>query len=891
MPLAQGARLGPFEILGPLGAGGMGEVYRAHDTRLGREVAIKVLPEEYAADRGRLQRFEQEARSASALNHPNIVTVHEVGQAGATPFIAMELVEGKTVRELVSSGPLALRRQLGIAAQAAEGLAKAHAAGIVHRDLKPENLMVSSDGFVKILDFGLAKLLAESAEPLSNAPTKEKPDTRPGTVLGTLSYMSPEQAAGLPLDFRSDQFSLGSILYEMATGRRAFTRTTPVETLSAILREEPEPLGRLSPGAPAPFRWIVERCLAKEPGERYASTLDLARDLASVKDHVSELSGADAALSGPWPWRSRHLAGSLAAAALPVALAAGFLFGRRGAAVAPRPIVRVSLAFPPAESPVVEQSPVLALSPDGTRLVFAGRSEGGRRLYLRAMDRFEATAIPGTEGGVSPFFSPDGQWLGFAADKKLKKVSLAGGRPLTLCDAPTLRGATWTPAGSIFFSAAGMGPLLQVSDTGGDPKPASTLDPGKGEQTHRWPQFLPGGKTILFTSHDLSGNYDRARIEALRLDNGQRRTLVEGGTDARYLPSGQLVFVRAGSLFAVPFAPDRLMVTGPAVPVLDGLLVFGAAGFGNYAVSSSGSLVYIPALDPGELDSDLIWVDRKGTATPVADARRSYSELRLSPDGRRLAATLGANDFDVWIYDLTRNAWERLSSGGINWYPAWSSDGTRLTFCSNRSGPMSPFSVPVDRSSPAEPLVPGGFWTCPTSWSPDGRTLLLEQQPPATGFDIVALSVEQPRSTRDVLATGANESRARFSPDGRWVAYQSDDSGRLEVYVIPYPGPGGRSQVSTDGGSTPVWSRDGRELFFRSGTRFLAAAVETRPTFRAGLPKPLFELAGISDYDVAPDGQRFVMARRVRASPAPRTLSVVLGWFDEIAQRMDSGKK
>jgi serine/threonine-protein kinase len=884
-----GARLGPFEIVGPLGAGGMGEVYRARDTRLGREVAIKVLPQEYSADAARLQRFEQEARSASALNHPNIVTVHEVGRSGTTPYIAMELVEGQTVGELLLAGPPPVRKLLGIATQVADGLAKAHAAGIVHRDLKPANLMVSTDGYVKILDFGLAKLVADVPEALSRAPTLAQPVTHPGTVLGTASYMSPEQAAGRQLDFRSDQFSFGSILYEMLTGRRAFERPTTVDTLSAILHEDPEPIDRVKPGVPAPLRWILERCLAKDARERYAATLDLARDLSSVRDHISELSGAGAALaSGAWPRRGR-LAWAIGALAVLGGFGAGLLVGKRDS-VEHQPLLRLSLAFSPDEAPVTGGDlPFLALSPDGTRLVYAGRAPGGgRRLYVRPLDRFEVVALPGSEGAMSPFFSPDGQWVGFWADKKLKKVSLAGGRPQTLCDAEILRGASWGSDGGILFSPVGSAALWRVSDTGGEPKQVTTLDPGRGETTHRWPQILPGGEAAIFTANDLSGNYDRARLEVLRFDTGERRTLLEGGTDARYLSTGHLVFLRAGSLFAVPFDLDRLAVTGSVVPVLDDLSVHSLAGFANYAVGSFGPLVYVP-LDSRPLERELVWVDRKGAARPVTDTRRQYRDVRISPDGSRLAMTAGGSETEIWIYDLARGAWDRLTSGGINWYPVWSSDGERLAFCSNRDGFINPYWIPIDRSTPPERLATTSTWTCPTSWSPDGRTVILETQNPGMGYDLVALTLDGERRLHPLLETPANESGARLSPDGLFLAYESDDSGRSEIYVIPYPGPGGRWQVSTEGGSAPNWSRDGKELFFESSGRLMAVGVETQPAFRAGLPKPLFEATSLGAYDVAPDGDRFVMVRSLGPGQGPRTLSVVLGWFEDVTRRVQAG--
>ena len=892
MTLSKGTRFGPYEILAPLGAGGMGEVYRARDARLGREVAVKVLPAELASDADRLKRFEKEARSASALNHPNIVTIFDIGQADSVSYIAMELVEGTTLRELLLAGSLPLKKILQIAAQVADGLAKAHEAGIVHRDLKPENVMVTEDGRVKILDFGLAKVAQPDSDTAASVSPTITRGTEPGIVMGTVGYMSPEQASGHPLDFRSDQFSFGSVLYEMATGRRAFEGNTKPEILAAIIRKEPQPIGAVNSEIPVPLRWIVERCLSKDSRERYASTVDLARDLASVRQHVSELSGGASALSpGTRPARRGLLTLIGVTAALLLGLVSGFLiWGRRIGSLEPQPSPRLNMTFPFEQSPMLAESPIFALSPDGTRLVYAGRGPQGRLLYVRAMDRFGSTAILGTEDGVSPFFSPDGQWIGFWADRKLKKVSLAGGRPLTLCDVTTLRGASWAGDGDILFSPYGNAGLFRVSDRGGDPKAVTKLDAQKGEFTHRWPRILPGGKAAIFTVNDLTGNYDKARIGVLQLDKGEWRTLLEGGTDARYVPTGHLVYLRSGSLFAVPFDLKQLAVTGPPVPVLNGVHSHGGAGFAFYDFSAAGSLVYVP-LDPKELEAELVWVDRKGAATPLTDIRRPYGDPRISPNGKRLAVSAGHPDSDIWILDLTRGSWDRLTSGGFNASPVWSSDGERLAFSSNRNGSINTFWMPTDRSSPPEQLTKSDTWTSPLSGSPDGRTLLIEQQLPATGFDVLQLSWDRERTLRPFLQTSANETNTSFSPDGRWIAYQSDESGRPEVYVTTFPGPGGRSQVSTDGGTNPVWSHDGRELFYRSGGKMIVASVETRPKFSAGLPKPLFELTNLTDYDVAPDGKRFVFIRTGGEDAAPRSFAVIVNWFDDLKRRMSAEKK
>jgi eukaryotic-like serine/threonine-protein kinase len=895
MTLAAGARLGPYQVVSLLGAGGMGEVYRARDERLGREVALKVLPGSLTRDEDRLRRFEHEARAAGTLNHPNLLTIFDVGTCDGSPYIVSELLDGTTLRSVLESETLPLRKALDYAVQIARGLAAAHEQGIVHRDLKPDNLFITRDGRAKILDFGLAKLSrpSESRAEETDARTASSPSS-PGTVMGTVGYMSPEQVQGLSADQRSDIFSFGAVIFEMLWGGRAFKGATAVETMNAILKEDPPDVSEVARPVPPALERIVRRCLEKKPQERFHSAHDLALALEA-------LSGASVAPAVVAPPRRRGaLWGRLAWAIAAMALLGGGLFvGKRGSDER-QPLMKLSLVFSPDEAPILADSPVLALSPDGTRLVFAGSAAGGgHRLYLRPLDRFEVAAIPGTEGGLGPFFSPDGRWVGFWAEKKLKKVSLAGGLPQTLCDAESLRGASWGADGQILFSPGGNAALWRVLDTGGKPTQVTSLNSRRGEGTHRWPEILPGGKTAIFTSNVLNGNYDSARIEVLQLGDGQRQVLLEGGSDARYLPSGHLVFLRAGSLFAVPFALDQLAVRGPPVPVLDHVVTHAPAAFANYAVSPSGSLVYVP-VDPTKFEPEIVWVDRKGVAQPVTDLPRPCGHMRLSPDGRRLAMGCKPGDSrlpesvyspesDIWIYNLARNAWDRLSSGGVNWYPVWSNDGRHLAFCSNREGNIDLFWMPVDHSAPAERLATTNAWTCPSAWSPDGRTLILESHNVGTGYDIAALSLDGERRFRFLLQTPAQEGGAQLSPDGRWMAYESDDTGRSEVYVLPYPGLGGRWQVSTAGGSAPIWSRDGRELFFESGGRWAVAGVETRPTFRAGMPKPLFDLTNVGEIDVAPDGARFVVLRSPRIGGAPRPLAVVLGWFDDVTRRMHAG--
>ncbi len=898
MTLAAGTRLGPYDILAPLGAGGMGEVYRARDARLSREVAIKVLPVELSSDRERLSRFEQEARSASALNHPNIVTVYEIGQAESVFYIAMELVEGKTLRELVAAGPLAMKKLLPIAAQVADGLAKAHAAGIVHRDLKPENLMVSTDGFVKILDFGLAKLVPTSSEPLSAMQTVGTPETHPGSVLGTVGYMSPEQASGQAVDFRSDQFSFGSILYEMATGKRAFQRATAVDTLSAILHEEPEAIGQLNREVPPPCRWIVDRCLAKDPEERYASTRDLARDLASVRDHISEVSGSGegtlAALPAVARRKSRERLGGVVIGLVVGAVAAGFGAWSFTHAHRPRaaPLARLSVTLPSDAPLAAYGAHNLALSPDGTHLVYAAERAGTTQLYLRAMDQLEATPIRNSEGASSPFFSPDSQWLAFFAGNKLKKVLVEGGTPQPICDAVEVRGASWGPADTIVF-ATGTSGLRRVSATGGTPQVVSTPDTKKGEVQHQFPEILPGGEAALFDAW-ASG---KGQIAVLSLKTGKRRNLIEG-TNAHYVPTGHLVFMRAESLLAAPFDLRRLELTGPAVPVLEGIMSLAPFGIGSglFALSSNGTLVYAPG--GSVANHALVWVDRRGTVQPLTSDPRAYEEPRLSPDGRRVAVTFREANPDVWVYEIPGGTLTRLTfDPGEDETPIWTPDGRRVTYSSDRSGqPRSVYWKAADGSAAEERLFTSEHHPHVSSWSPDGRALAFTDFDPVTGGDIWVFPLQGRRAPHPFLRTPFNERAARFSPDGRWLAYVSNESGSDEVYVQPFPGPEGKWQVSTNGGTEPVWSPKGGELFYRSGEKMMAVNVVSGQTFSAENPRVLFEgrfvptRRGDATYDVSPDGQRFLMVKRNQQS-TPAQLNVVLNWFEDLKRRVPAGKK
>ncbi len=875
MPPFAGGRLGPYEILATLGVGGMGEVYKARDSRLSRVVALKVLPAVFAGDAERLRRFEHETHVLSRLNHPHIVTVHEVGRIDSTTYMAMEFVEGKTLQSLLASGRLSFKKLAEVAAQIAMGLAAAHQAGVIHRDVKPGNVMVSKDGFVKIVDFGLAKstpVELRSVEPTSSVATE------PGRLVGTVAYMAPEQARGQVLDFRSDQFSLGVVLYEMATGVRAFQRGSLVDTISAILNHEPPSLAKVRPDLPAPLRWVVERCLAKDPDDRFGCTQDLAGVLSGIRDLIDVAPSEPKRPPASWAW----LAGVAGVALLAALVSRSYPWQ----AAAPAPTVRFDV-YAPAQAAFNFDSSAPAppaISPDGRTLVFGVRDAGGKSLlWVRPLDGFEAHPLPGTDGATYPFWSPDSRLIAFFAEGKLKKVAAVGGPIQTLGEARSGRGGSWSPEGVIVFAPADEGPLHRIVASGGVSSPVTRIDPPVPYLSHRWPQFLPDGDHFLYlVAGGVPQPTSELRVGSLR--SLETKLLLAEASNTAYV-AGRLLYVRDGNLITQLFDPSSREVSGEPVPLAENVHRHRHRRSASFAVSDL-ALAYQPDTAPSR--SRLAWFDRKGRELESPGAPGDYGGLRLSPDGERCALEVRdrrTGTIDVWILDLRRGIASRLTSDGeINDCPSWAPDGGSVIYTSNRKGHWDLYRRAL--TSGVEELV----WESdvdkePTDWSADDRFIVFNQGSlqSKNRHDIWFLTRATGRAA-PFLETPFNEREGRLSPDGRWIAYASDESGVFEVYVSAFPQWGSKRQVSASGGSQPVWRRDGKELLFVGADNRLMA-VETRlgGGLDVGAPKALFDsrLAASSTdiplFDASSDGTRFLLSLRDEEGRSP-SMHVVLNW-------------
>jgi Tol biopolymer transport system component len=885
MTLPAGATVGPYVIRSNLGAGGMGEVYVARDTKLDRQVALKLLPAHFSRDADRLRRFELEARAASALNHPAIVAVYELGQSDSQPYISMELVDGQTLRQALQVGPMPLRHALQLGAMIADGLAKAHDAGIVHRDLKPENLMVTEDGFAKILDFGLAKLSSD-AESLAALQTRTHEGTTPGSVMGTAGYMSPEQASGGTADARSDQFSFGLVLYEMLAGRRAFARATAVETLSAIIREDPPPVGQFNASVPLPVRWVLDRCLAKRPADRYGSTRDLARDLASARDHLSELTGSGrTALSGaapaarvaPWSVVAWLVAASFAAAAV------ALWFRPIPDEADPHRTVRFTI-MPPANvhfTTTIGMSP-FALSPDGRHLVYAGNEQGkGPQLYLHSLDSVSARPIAGTDGAYGAFWSPDSLAVGFFAQDKLKRVSISGGEPSVICEAPRGGGGgAWNRDGVMVFAPSVDSQLFRVSASGGTPTAVTALDTSRGETAHVSPLFLPDGRHFVFA---IIGG-DNAGMYVAALDSTERTRLPLDAVTTGFSDPDFLFFMTERTLMTQRIDLKRFELIGAPIRVAEGVDRLGVSA--TYAVSTSGTIVFWSG---NRVITQPTWFERDGTTAGTLGPPAAYMNLSLSVDGRQAAIDRFDGTPGIWLLDVTRGTSTRLTSGEIyESTPIWSPDGRQFVFAAARDTPPNLFLKRIGASAD-ERVFRNPLQSFPQSWSRDGQYIAYVTIDPLTNSrDIWIVPPTGERKPVPFLQSKFDEVQARISPNGRWMAYASNESGRVEVFVTRFPEANGKWPVSTNGGNFPVWRHDSRELYYRSpdGT-LMAVPIAATDDFRAGTPVPLFRpraaLAALGMgkfYDVSPEG-RFLINVFVERTSSPAT--VVLDWRGGLA--------
>ena len=884
MSLETGRKLAHYEILELIGKGGMGEVYRARDTKLGREVAIKVLPGAVSENTERLARFEREARLLASLNHPGIATLYGLEESEGVHYLVMELVEGETLAERIRKGRLPIDEWLSLFKQIAEALEAAHEKGIVHRDLKPANIMVTPEGKAKVLDFGLAKAFGRefTGGAQSESPTITREGTEVGVILGTAAYMSPEQARGKTLDTRTDIWSFGCVFYEALSGNPAFLGDTVSDTIARILEREPD-WRALPANTPATLRSLLRRCLQKDSSRRVHHVADVRIE---IEESLAEPEPVHAAVAGGGRAR-RALVVTILVALFATGVALWSL--TRSSEPATQPITRIAMPFPTGAEVALHNFPAVALSPDGRQVAYVGESGNTTRLYLRALDELDPRPLDGTDGARMPFFSPDGQWLGFVnTDRKLMKVSVGGGAPVVISEQADVRGASWSLDGRVVFTIDAQSGLSRVSANGGSPEALTSPD-GVREDSHRFPEVLPGGKAILFSigTPDLD-SWDDGPIAVLSLETREYRVLLEGGSNPRYSSSGHLVYAREGALHAVAFDRRALRVTGAPVRVLEGVVSSPLHGHANFSLSRDGSLLYLPGKAQTD-DRRLVWVDREGRSQPLIETPRPFLAARISPDGRSLALDVEGPNRSLWLYDFARSTLTRLVFGYDNRDPTWRPDGASIVFSSNRSG-GSLFRIAADGSDQAEPLTESEHLQMPSSWSPDGKAVAFDEVRPNTGDDIWILFMDGDRKAELFLGTNFNERRPMFSPDGRWIAYESDESGRYEIYLRPFPGPGARRQVSSGGGTQAVWNASGRELFYRSGDEVMVVDVRMEIEFALGNPRPLFERPQPfpdtpywgRDYDAAPDGQRFIMIENAEPDPPPTQLILVQNWAEEL---------
>jgi Tol biopolymer transport system component/tRNA A-37 threonylcarbamoyl transferase component Bud32 len=886
MTLVAGTKLGPYEILEAIGAGGMGEVYKARDARLERIVAIKVLPEHLSASPELRQRFEREAKTISQISHPHICALYDVNREGETEYLVMEYLEGETLAERLDKGPLPVEHLLRYGIEIADALDKAHRQGIVHRDLKPGNVMLTKSG-VKLLDFGLAKFqaggrdaTASSVSRLATEMHASQPLTERGAVLGTFQYMAPEQLEGNEADARSDIFAFGAVLYEMATGRKAFSGKSQASLIGSILRDEPVSVSEAAPLTPPAVNRVIRTCLAKDPEDRFQTAHDVKLQLQWVSEGASQ-AGVPAPIIARRKNREK-LAWTAAAAALIAAALFAAGYSRRAPRYAPP--IRASLLFP--EKTLLGE---LAVSPDGRRVAFtAAKRGGGPGLWVRSFDAPASQLVPDTEGASFPFWSPDSRFVAFFADGKLKKVDFAGGPVLAICDAERGVGGTWNRDDTIVFGPKPTAALYRVLASGGQPVAVTKLNASRHETAHRYPQFLPDGRHFLYMAANLAGPPDDPAntIRVGSLDGKVDRPLVQTLSNASYA-AGQLIYVRDGTLLAQPLDTGRLETKGVPVPVVPRV---GSSTWQSHSLfsASEGLLVYAPTFATA---SQLVWFDRNGKPIGSLGDPGLYLAPRISPDGGKVAVDvldLAKNTSEIWIYDASTGVGSKFAFGvWSNYFPVWFPTGDRLIFGSDRKarGVRWDLWTKALDGSGEEIFVESPDQRFPEDWSRDGRFLSLYAIPVQgkRNIQVWILSMGGDRRASPLATEALEQWDSRFSPDGRWVAYQSNESGRFEVYVRPFPGPGGKWHVSTAGGGHPRWNKDGKELYYLSlDNKILAVPVNLGATFHAGSPVELFAVHPTSNsnspvYDVTADGQRFLV-NTVASDEGSPPLSLVVHW-------------
>lgn len=901
--VAPGTILGHYLVIRSLGSGGMGEVFEATDTRLQRQIAVKVIRRDVVADPIRRQRLEREARAAATLNHPNIVTLHSLEQQGDVSFLTMELIDGATLRELIPPAGFPEPQLLRLALQLTGALAAAHARGVIHRDLKPANVMITRDGVLKVLDFGLSRIQVERAV----ASVKTETLSSDGSLTGTAPYMAPEVIDGNDADPRSDIFSLGIVLFEMATGQRPFSGNSPLAVITAILRDTPPLASSVNPSVTREMARLIDRCLMKSPSERRQSAADLRADLEDLTrrpEHGERVPQAKSAGG------SKRRLGRVATIAAALALLVGgvsvaqYAMSRPAAATGDPRIVRFSIDVPQGQTLPAGFNSTVAISRDGSTIAYTPL---GGPVFLRRFNELAPTPLEGSTPGFAraPLFSPDGRFITFiegdaiySAKRRIQRAALSGGAATTLFDYDMFHRGDWSPDGWIYWTAQYPGGIVRMRDTGGPIEAVTQLDAQKAERSHRFATLLPGGRALIYTVADGSINtYDEARIELLDLDTGQKKTLLTGGTSAVYASSGHLVYARAGKLLAAPFDLARREVTGGPFEVLDGVLMSANTGAANFDLSEHGDLVYVPGPVEGGRRR-LVWVDRSGKEEPLPLPPASYLYPRLSPDGHSLAVEMEGPNHDFAIYDFDRGVLSKMTTDGESHDPVWSPDGRRIAFRSWLAGGMTMWMMPADRSAAPTRLNPSGTRESPVAFSPDGRYLAFDAKNPDTGDDAWALPLAG-GGPLPLAQTRFGEGSAKFSPDGRWVAYSSDESGRPEVYVQAFPGPGPKIQVSNQGGIDPIWRRSGGELYYRGFGTMMAVSYTADGGFRASAPTLLWKasysagngascgMPGVSssNYDVTADGQRFLMVKEQAEALSSTTVVVVLNWLEELKAR------